>query len=48
MLGGSSLKADTVAATLGRLTKSFDDGHFERTRSRGNAEGSGVAYMRRC
>lgn len=47
MLGGSSLKADTVAATLGGLTKGFDDGHFERTRSRGNAEGSGVAYNRR-
>lgn len=47
MLGGSSLKADTVAATLGGLTKGFDDGHFERTRSKGNAEGSGVAYNRR-
>lgn len=47
MLGGSSLKADTVAATLGGLTKAFDAGHFERTRSRGNAEGSGVAYNRR-
>lgn len=47
MLGGSSLKADTVAATLGGLTKAFDAGYFERTRSRGNAEGSGVAYNRR-
>jgi hypothetical protein len=47
MLGGSSLKADTVAATLGGLTKAFDDGYFERTRSRGNAEGSGVAFNRR-
>jgi hypothetical protein len=47
MLGGSSLKADTVVATLGGLTKAFDDGYFERTRSRGNAEGSGVAYNRR-
>lgn len=47
MLGGSSLKADTVAATLGGLTKGFDDGHFERTRSKGNQEGSGVAYNRR-
>src|SRR5690606_35897532 len=47
MLGGSSLKADTVAATLGGLTKAFDNGHFERTRSRGNVEGSGVAYNRR-
>ena len=32
MLGGSSLKADTVAATLGGLTKAFDAGYFERTR----------------
>lgn len=47
MLGGASLKAETVAATLGGLTKGFDDGHFERTRSRGNPEGSGVAYNRR-
>lgn len=47
MLGGSSLKADTVAATLGGLTKAFDDGYFERTRSKSNAEGSGVAYNRR-
>lgn len=47
MLGGSSLKADTVAATLGGLTKGFDDGRFERTRSKGNLEGSGVAYNRR-
>ena len=47
MLGGSSLKADTVAATLGGLTKGFDDGRFERTRSKCNLEGSGVAYNRR-
>lgn len=47
MLGGSSFKAETVVATLGGLTKGFDDGHFERTRSRGNQEGSGVAYNRR-
>ncbi|MCL7462205.1 DUF3987 domain-containing protein [Pseudomonas sp. NW5] len=47
MLGGHSLKSDTVGATLGGLTKGFDDGHFERTRSKGNAEGSGVAYNRR-
>lgn len=47
MLGGHSLKSDTVGATLGGLAKGFDDGHFERTRSKGNAEGSGVAYNRR-
>lgn len=47
MLGGHSLKADTVAATLGGLTTAFTSGKFERTRSRGNAEGSGVAYNRR-
>jgi hypothetical protein len=47
MLGGASLKAETVAATLCGLTKGFDDGYFERTRSKGNLEGSGVAYNRR-
>jgi hypothetical protein len=47
MLGGHSLKADTVRATLGGLTTAFTSGKFERTRSRGNAEGSGVAYNRR-
>lgn len=47
MLGGHSLKADTVAATLGGLTTVFSSGKFERTRSRGNLEGSGVAYNRR-
>lgn len=45
--GGASLKADTRAATLGGLTKAFDRGSFERTRSHGNAEGSGFAYNRR-
>jgi len=47
MLGGHSLKADTVAATLGGLTTAFSSGKFERTRSRGNLEGSGVAHNRR-
>jgi hypothetical protein len=47
MLGGASLKAETVRATLGGLTKAFDSGTFERTRSRGNVEGSGIAYNRR-
>lgn len=47
VLGGASLKADTRAATLGALTKGFDTGIFERTRSNGNAEGSGRAYNRR-
>lgn len=47
MLGGHSLKADTVAATLGGLTTAFSSGKFERTRSRGNLEGSGVVYNRR-
>lgn len=47
MLGGSSLKADTRAATLGGLVKAFDSGKFERDRSRGNLEGSGFAYNRR-
>ena len=47
VLAGASLKADTRAATLGGLTKAFDSGSFERTRSRGNLEGSGFAYNRR-
>jgi hypothetical protein len=47
VLGGASLKADTRAATLGGLVKAFDTGTFERTRSHGNAEGSGFAYNRR-
>lgn len=47
VLGGASLKADTRAATLGGLVKAFDNGLFERTRSHGNAEGSGFAYNRR-
>tara|TARA_R110001592_G_scaffold308825_1_gene582852 strand:- start:2089 stop:3708 length:1620 start_codon:yes stop_codon:yes gene_type:complete len=47
MFGGASLKADTRAATIGGLIKAFDSGIFERTRSRGNAEGSGFAYHRR-
>jgi hypothetical protein len=47
MLGGHALKADTVAATLGGLTTGFSSGKFERTRSRGNLEGSGVAFDRR-
>ena len=47
MLGGSSLKADTRAATLGGLVKAFDNGSIERTRAGGNMEGSGFAYNRR-
>lgn len=47
VFGGASLKAETRAATLGGLTKAFDNGSFERTRSHGNAEGSGFAYNRR-
>lgn len=47
MLGGHSFKADTNVATLGGLTTAFSSGKFERTRSRGNLEGSGVAYNRR-
>ncbi|VVQ06231.1 hypothetical protein PS910_04340 [Pseudomonas fluorescens] len=47
MLGGYALKADTVAATLGGLTTAFSSGSFERTRSRGNLEGSGVVHNRR-
>ncbi len=47
VLGGHSLKSDTRNATLGGLTKVFDNGKIERNRSKANAEGSGVAYNRR-
>lgn len=47
MLGGYALKADNVAATLGGLTTGYSSGDFERTRSLGNSEGSGVAHNRR-
>jgi hypothetical protein len=47
VLGGSSLKADTRAATLGGLVKVFDNGSIERTRASGNLEGSGFAFNRR-
>lgn len=47
LLGGSSLKADTRAATLGGLCKAFDKGFFSRRRSAGNLEGSGTAEHRR-
>lgn len=47
LFGGASLKADTRASTIGGLIKAFDSGTFERTRSRGNVEGSGFAYHRR-
>lgn len=47
MLGGHSLKADTKVATLGGLTTAYSSGKFERTRSRGNLDGSGVAFNRR-
>lgn len=47
LFGGASLKADTRASTLGGLVRAFDNGTFERTRSRGNIEGSGIAYHRR-
>jgi len=47
LFGGASLKADTRASTIGGLIKAFDTGTFERTRSRSNIEGSGVAYNRR-
>lgn len=47
VLGGHSMKSDARAAVLGGLTQAFDKGRFERTRSHGNLEGSGVAYHRR-
>ena len=47
LLGGASLKADTRTAAIGGMCLAFDTGYFERTRARGNAEGSGAAYNRR-
>lgn len=47
VLCGHSLKGDNHKAILGGLTKLFDEGFAERTRGRGNAEGSGEAYDRR-
>ncbi len=47
VLAGSSLKADTRAATLGGLVRAFDTGNIDRTRASGNMEGSGSAFNRR-
>ncbi|MGV8841756.1 MAG: DUF3987 domain-containing protein [Pseudomonas sp.] len=47
MLGGASLKSETVRATLGGLTRAFDSGQFERARAKSNRDGSGRAYHRR-
>ncbi|MDP3845938.1 MAG: DUF3987 domain-containing protein [Pseudomonas sp.] len=45
ILGGHSMKADTVAATLGGLVKLFDSGRAERDRV--GEFSSGIAYDRR-
>lgn len=42
--GGHTMKSDTARAAMGSLTKLWSNGIAERTRSAGNAEGSGVAY----
>lgn len=42
--GGHTMKSDTARAAMGSLTKLWSSGTAERTRSAGNAEGSGVAY----
>lgn len=42
--GGHTMTGDTVNAALGMLTKIWDGGVVERTRSKGNANASGVAY----
>ncbi len=42
--GGHTMKSDTARAAMGSLTKLWSSGIAERTRSAGNAEGSGVAY----
>lgn len=45
ILGGHSLKSDTIAATLGGLVKLFDSGRAERDRV--SEFGNGIAYDRR-
>ena len=45
ILGGHSLKSDTIAATLGGLVKLFDSGKAERDRV--GEFGNGIAYDRR-
>lgn len=47
MFGGHSMKSETRAAVLGGLVQLFDTGKAERDRSRGNDDGSGIAYDRR-
>lgn len=49
VLGGYSLneRSETRAATIGGLSRIYDDGSCERTRANGNLEGSGFAYHRR-
>lgn len=42
--GGHTMKSDTARAAMGSLTKLWSSGIAERTRSAGNAGGSGVAY----
>lgn len=46
ILGGHSMKADTVTATLGGLVKLFDNGQAERDRMGADAA-VGIAYDRR-
>lgn len=41
---GSTMKGDTANAALGALTKVFDSGIMERTRSKSNLDASGSAY----
>lgn len=45
ILGGHSMKSDTVSATLGGLVKLFDSGRVERDRV--GEFGNGIAYDRR-
>lgn len=42
-LGGHVFKSDTSKASMSLLAKLFDKGDVERTRSKGNANGSGIA-----
>ena len=47
MLAGHSMKADDNIATLGGLTKLWDNGMCERVRAKSNLDGSGLALNRR-
>ncbi|AUX86939.1 hypothetical protein C3F34_13445 [Acinetobacter sp. ACNIH2] len=44
LLSGHTFKSDTAKSSMALLAKMFDKGTIERTRSKGNVNGSGVAF----